>query len=470
MSKKNIALFLGSAAVLAICAFNFLPDGYNLSKLASQSDPETEVTLEFWGLWDSSDSWQTVIKRFEQETHHWNGQDVRVKINYTKKDIASYQAELEKSYAENKSPSVFMISNYWLEKYSSKLEPLTGNKAYTEEYNLLDYEEADKIFPLNILQDAYLENNTMYAMPVYSDSLALYYNKDLFQKAGIENPPATWDELKADVRKLTVLERNGNISQCGIALGGGKSINRSSDILSLLTLQGGGKMVDNEKNVDFNKKISVKTPSGTVEREPGMTAIQFYMEFSDPDKQIYSWNESFENSVKDFAEGKVAMMLGYSYQQANLLALKPELNYGIAPAPQIPKSTPVNISNVWFPVISNQSTCTVKGNGKNIDCGKIAWSFLSFANKKENIAAYLDSTGKAAARIDIIKEQMESDKPVNAFAKQAAITRSYNKFDDSIDAILVEMLDKIYKDRNNWRSHADAAAAQIEELKNNENQ
>lgn len=468
MSKKNIALIIVLAVLLPIAAIRFVMPNSNLNNLVAPTKSDTEITLEFWGLWDNSDAWQTAIERFQQKTHHWNGQDIKVKINYTKKDIASYEAELEKAYQEDKSPAVFMISNYWLKRYasSSKLEPLPGNKAYAEEYGLLKYEEAAEIFPHYALQDAYYGDNNMYAMPIYSDSLALYYNKELFQKAGIDNPPVTWDELKSVVKKLTVLNKDGSIKQSGIALGGGKNVNRSSDILSLLAFQGGSKMISAEKNIEFNKKVRVNTPEGPIEREPGMTAVQFYMDFSDPDKQTYSWNGTFTDSVQDFAEGKTAMMFGYSYQRANLLALKPELNYGIAPAPQMSDSTPMNISNIWFPVVSNQNACSVsRGEVKNLDCTKIAWSFLSFANEKENIASYLNTTNKASARIDLSQEQVGIGNSISAFAKQVSMARSYEKFNDRIDSILVEMLDEIAADRENWRNKADEAAAKIEEFK-----
>ena len=41
------------------------------------------------------------------------------------------------------------------------------------------------------------------AVPIYSLAYGLYYNKALFQAAGIASPPTTWDELVADGKKLT---------------------------------------------------------------------------------------------------------------------------------------------------------------------------------------------------------------------------------------------------------------------------
>jgi len=50
---------------------------------------------------------------------------------------------------------------------------------------------------------AITDGNHVYAIPVGSNSLALYYNKKMFADAGIQEPPATWDELLEDATKLT---------------------------------------------------------------------------------------------------------------------------------------------------------------------------------------------------------------------------------------------------------------------------
>ncbi|MGK5643423.1 extracellular solute-binding protein, partial [Streptomyces sp. URMC 126] len=41
------------------------------------------------------------------------------------------------------------------------------------------------------------------AVPLYSLAYALYYNKKAFEDAGIDGPPATWEELVADGKKLS---------------------------------------------------------------------------------------------------------------------------------------------------------------------------------------------------------------------------------------------------------------------------
>lgn len=478
MPKKNSVL-IASIILILLVIIIFKISGYAdyepVKKIIDRKEEPVKATLEFWGVWDSSDSWQAVIDRYEKEEHFWDGREVQVEINYTKKDIASYERDIEAAYGGNKSPSIYLINNYWLERYAENLRPLADNLAAIDKYGLTTREEMRQDYPPRILEDAvYGEKDfrdlmdgggQVYAIPTYSDTLALYYNKDLFQKAGIEKAPATWEELKACAKKLTLVGKKDALAQSGIALGGGRNVNRSCDIYALLTLQGGGKFINQGSETDFNKKIGILTSSGAAEREPGLTALQFYMEFSDPNKEIYSWNSAFADSVQAFAEGKTAMMINYGYQIPNLLALRPELNYAVAPVPQLKNSTAITLSNTWFPVVSGQDSCKIEGGGGNIECASIAWSFLSFAGKKENIAEYLDATGKASARIDLSAEQAAQETKIAAFAKQTGIARSYNKFDDRIDAVLAEMLDEVYADRAKWRSSADAAAAKIEGLK-----
>lgn len=430
-----------------------------------KSDKPIEVTLEFWGLWDNSDNWEEIIRKFESKTYNLNGQKINVSINYTKKDFNSYEEDIAKAKEKNNAPDIFMINNNWFGEYIDLLEPLENNNAYEKEYNLISYSDIQNIFSTNTITDAVYQDK-LYGMPLYSDSLVLYYNKDLFEKEGIDEPPRSWKEFNKVVKKLTILDHKDEIVQAGAALGTGKNINRSSDILSLLIMQGGGSVIDDNSEVDINKEIEVNIINGTEKRTPGKRGIEFYTEFADPKKEIYSWNSDQESSIKAFAQGKVAMIIGYNYYVKNLLAINSGLNYGISQMPQLENSTPINFSNVTVPVVSNLNNCKVEPVelSDEIDCAKISWSFLSFAAEKENSKQYLDLTGKVAARKDLIQEQIKSGGGISVFASQVESSRSYNKFDDRIDDILVEMIDEINLDREKIDRIVDETAIKIEKL------
>lgn len=61
--------------------------------------------------------------------------------------------------------------------------------------------DSDHLAPAAI--KAFTQDGKLYAVPANVATLQLYYNKKLFEKAGIANPPATVDEFRADAQKLT---------------------------------------------------------------------------------------------------------------------------------------------------------------------------------------------------------------------------------------------------------------------------
>lgn len=52
------------------------------------------------------------------------------------------------------------------------------------------------------LVDACMNAGKLYCVPYYGGSRAVVYRKDLFAAAGINQPPATWSDLMADISKL----------------------------------------------------------------------------------------------------------------------------------------------------------------------------------------------------------------------------------------------------------------------------
>jgi multiple sugar transport system substrate-binding protein len=85
--------------------------------------------------------------------------------------------------------------------------------------DLASYLQADNIDLTTIIPDAALRyssyNGDQCSLPVLSDAYGLYYNKDMFEKAGITDPPKTLSELQEDAKKLTVLNPDGSIKVAG---------------------------------------------------------------------------------------------------------------------------------------------------------------------------------------------------------------------------------------------------------------
>ncbi|MFJ4283165.1 ABC transporter substrate-binding protein [Streptomyces massasporeus] len=153
------------------------------------------------------------------------------------------------------------------------------------------------------------------AVPLYSMSYALYYNKKLFADAGISKPPATWDELVADGRKL---------SKDGKWALGMEGSNPSENIhhAFVFAKQHGADFFTADGKADF-------TGDGTV------AAVKQYVDLMAKAKVIAPGNAEYaqNQSVSDFAKGKTAMLLWQS-ASANLESQgMSKDDYGIAPVP-----------------------------------------------------------------------------------------------------------------------------------------
>ncbi len=58
-------------------------------------------------------------------------------------------------------------------------------------------------------------DESMYGLPFDGESTSLFYRKDLFEAAGIDHPPTTWEEMEADAATLTDPDQEAvRLSRC----------------------------------------------------------------------------------------------------------------------------------------------------------------------------------------------------------------------------------------------------------------
>lgn len=422
--KKSIILYTLFAPILIF--------GLAASFPGCKDEPLNEVELEFWGVFDDSDVWRSLISEFNQE-------HPKTKIKYYKKTFLTYEKDLLEAMATGRGPDIFMLHNTWLPKYEDKI-------SFAPE-DIITFKEVQDNFVDVALNDFTL-NNSIAAIPLSVDTLALYYNKDIFNTLGIPQPPTTWTEFLDDVEKITQKDERGNIIRAGAALGTARNINRSTDILSLLMLQSGVSMADKEK-----KKATFDEPV-LLEGEQyyaGERALEFYTDFANPLKSVYTWNNRMHYSIDAFYEGKAAMMLSYSYHIPTIRAKAPYLNFGIASMPQIRTSTNnVNFANYWGLTASRNSQESER-----------AWQFIAWLAQKENSQKYLELTEKPAARRDLVLNQ-KTDPDLGVFAQQSLSAHSWYQVDNlAIEQILADMIESVVIGETTLREAISRASSQI---------
>ncbi len=444
MSTKE-KIIIGSVALVIIMAIAAL---FIFGRKAPSAHPY-KMTLEVWGPVDDSDTFTQIFSTYKT----LNPQITE--ITYKKISYDTYKQELVDALASGQGPDIFLIDNSWLPGFQDKIVPASPTvlNELTFRQNFVD-----------VCYKDFFASGAVWAAPLSVNSLALYYNKDLFNIAGITSPPVTWDQFTDDARRLTRINAaNNQIIQSGAALGTTANINRPTDILSLLLLQGGSQIVDPSGKVTLNDSQMVNG----INYSPAVNALNFYTQFASTGSSHYSWNSQMHYSIDAFSEGNLAMMFNYSWQLPVIRSKSPKLNFGIAPVPQFPNSVPIDIANYWgFAVAKNKISQGVTNSVRATE----AWDLIKFMTTKPEQAwvapsvglgggavdpkfdpavKYLVKTQQPAARKDLIEAQ-KSDPTLSAFALGNLIARSwYQKDPDANETILTDMIDQINKGQSN---------------------
>ena len=410
MQKKILFILIGVISVAVFITFILV-----IKNIGGTGNLQS-TAVTFWGVYDDHTAFDQVIQDYK--TLHPG-----VSVKYQLFSYDTYEQQLINALAAGTGPDIFMIHNTWLPKHGDKLTALPASIPGLKQplFTIQDYQSQF----VDVATRDLTYQNQIYAVPLYVDTLALYYNKDLFNNAALTRPPMTWDEVNADVPTLTRFDTQGNITQPGIALGTARNINRSTDILMDMMIQSGVQMASND-----NLSAMFGAPVGG--QRVGELALQYYTDFANARKQTYSWNDSQHYSIDAFTEGNLAMMIGYSHNTKIIKAKSPRLNFAVAPMPQASLSNIRNFANYWAAGVSKTS--------KNIN---EAWQFLAYLSSKNGESAYLNATGRPAARRDLIDLQ-RSDPDLGVFAVQALTARSWFQADNvAIENIFADMIDDI---------------------------
>ena len=370
--------------------------------------PPAAGTVEVWGIEDADVVWQEMINRF-QAVHP------NITVTYQRFDAAGYENLLVNRLAEGKGPDVFFLPHTWVTKHHDKLFPLPSAAA---NFSVSDFKNT---FVDAAADDLVSDTGEILGMPLYMDTLALFYNKDIFNAAGIAVPPKTWDEVAMVSHALTRVRPGGDIQQSGIALGTGRNTEHSFEIVSALMLQ----------------KNAITRSSGTsaVTFDAGAAdAMALYTSFSDPTKSTFSWSGTLPNSFDAFAQGQAAMTVGFSRDALRIRDRNPHLNFAVAPLPQISGiSRAADWGEYFFPAVSKASMNK-----------EAAWQFVMFAASRAGVKPYLDATHRPSARRDLVGAGTTSE-DLAPFWQQSLIARSWpvpddmparRVFNDAIDSVV----------------------------------
>ncbi|WP_200905845.1 ABC transporter substrate-binding protein [Caloranaerobacter sp. TR13] len=291
--RKLISLVLVLAligAILAGCGTSKEPQNQETSQKAKKEETVT-ITL---GGWASSpaetDLLDAQIKEFEK-THP----NIKIEKQVITGD---YLQQMQARIASKTEPDVYYLDVSQAPTFIEK-----GVILPLDEY--LDKEDL-KDFEPNLLKGFQKDGKT-YGLPKDYNTLALFYNKDMFEKAGVK-VPTTWKELEEAAKALTK--------------DGVKGIVLSNDAARFIPFiyQAGGKVLENGEIV-FNSNEAAK-------------GLDFYYSlikkgYADTPQNLgVGWNGDA------LAQKKAAMCIEGGWMIPFMKDAGPDVNYGIAKLPK----------------------------------------------------------------------------------------------------------------------------------------
>lgn len=194
MKKKIVSLILASMiAVTGLVGCGNSNSATTGGKDSSKESSGGDVHITY-GIWDSNQE-----KGLRKMADEFEGKNPGIKIDIQVTGWNDYWTMLEAAATGGSLPDTFWMHSNEIYRYASNgmLMDLTDRINKSNDVKLSNYPDG--------LVKIYNLNNKQYAIPKDYDTIGLWYNKTMFDKAGIPYPDETWnwDKLYEAAKKLT---------------------------------------------------------------------------------------------------------------------------------------------------------------------------------------------------------------------------------------------------------------------------
>jgi multiple sugar transport system substrate-binding protein len=158
---------------------------------APAAGQKAEITFSAWGAPEELAVWNQIVADFEAANPN-------IKVNVEVSDWTSYWDKLKTQLAANTPPDVFAMDAPLFLDYQTRGVLLNIQPYIDKNAGMLD-----GIYPQTL--EAYKTADGYYGLPRDFNTIVLFYNKDMFDAAGVAYPTAdwTWDDLRTAAKQLT---------------------------------------------------------------------------------------------------------------------------------------------------------------------------------------------------------------------------------------------------------------------------
>jgi multiple sugar transport system substrate-binding protein len=363
--------------------------GATQAPTTAASGEKTTITLATWAGADESKELQAVIDKVNAEATDF--QIVHQAIP------SDYYTKVQTMIAGNTAPDLMWLSQEFVANYADNgaIMDITDQVAKLSD---MPAAKLDDYYPSSLAVAKY--NDKLYGLPWIAQPVVLYYNPDLFQKAGV-NPPDdswTWDTFKDAAKKLTLKDASGTVTQYGTSFSGWPPI-------QMFIWQAGGEVITPDL-----KSSPIDSPEA-IQGEQFYADIIYNPEFAVPEDVIKE--QGFGEMAK---AGKVAMFFGGASDDLDIAWQKDPKNAKMLVA-LVPKGPKDRTTFAWTAITA------VSSQTKNPDLAVKAMVALTDGIHHWKVLA----PRKSLATVDVIAAAVPGKKDsAEVILKAAESMRSFN--------------------------------------------
>jgi multiple sugar transport system substrate-binding protein len=375
MMKKLLASLSVSSMLLvsALAGCGTGEDTKEANNNATKTEEVVEVSLAGWGgNQTEQDLLQKTLDEFEAAHPH-------IKVKY---EVISdqYMDVIKTRLIGGEGPDVFYLDAFEAPALieTGAVEPL--NSYVTEDFDVEDFEKP--------LLEAFQQEGTTYGFPKDFSTLALFYNKKMFEEAGLE-VPTTWEELREVSKALT---KGTDVYGFGVA----PELARQYFFGESL----GGKIVTDNQPTFAEDKV--------------VTALQPIIDQHLVDKTSAQPNEVGAGwGGEMFGQGKAAMVIEGNWAIPYLQETFPGIDFGTAEVPTVNGNKGTMAYTVAY--VMNASSQKKEA----------AWELLSYLTGKEGMKTWtskgfaLPTRKSVATELGYDKDELRG--PIVAGASYATV-------------------------------------------------
>ncbi|MDM4719079.1 sugar ABC transporter substrate-binding protein [Micromonospora sp. WMMA1363] len=339
--KTRLALLLSAVLLATGCGAG-----------SGAAEPRGAVQLLVFGAPEELAAYRTLTEAYEKARP---GTEVQLIEASDRKDLL---ARLATSVAGGAPPDLFLMNYRFYGQFAAKnvVEPLDERIARSDAINPADY------YP--VAMDAFTWGGRQLCLPQNVSSLAVYYNRTLFQKYGVPEPRAgwTWNDMVGAAIAMTRDSRGvvvrGTESEGAAArpVVHGVAVEPSIIRLAPLVWSNDGEIVDDP---DRPTRLNLDTPAG---REALKNLVDLRQAYGvvPTDEEVEA-----EDDESRFANGRLAMLFSSRRSTTTFRSIT-DFEWDVAPLPVYRKQVGVLHSDAY---------CMTRGAERK----DAAWRFLEFA-------------------------------------------------------------------------------------------